>query len=344
VEHPLSLRIATSSTTKTPVRDAMGRCTFCGNLIEWRDTFEYTRIPLVPGEFPARRVPARYHWHVDAGIAYLGLHPGDHGFCRIKHSSICPALKRGDLEPAMADLRARLRRRMDEMIRRGDFIPAVVPPDDEGEVDEPDPKDADATIRHTLHYHGQLRICPGRIEDLRCVAATDAHGERCTENVLSLDDGEWTPVDIPHAPGRQGQMILNATGGVMWVWNLDGHVFDFKDAARILHQRCRHHAEAGPHPDAVGLELVTFRSLKHGDFILGQRPEDYPSNHPDPTPLFGQPTRQQCATPGCRNATVIPVGPDWICYECTKRARRRQAVHAKWQKNTTTDQHHTETS
>lgn len=70
------MRIGNSNASKTLAREAMGHCSWCGNPVEWRDTFDFARIPLLPGEFPARRIPAPFRWHLDGGIAYPGVMSG----------------------------------------------------------------------------------------------------------------------------------------------------------------------------------------------------------------------------------------------------------------------------
>ncbi|MFI2031874.1 DUF6083 domain-containing protein [Streptomyces buecherae] len=328
----MAMRIWNNSATKKPVRDVQGRCSWCGNEVEWRESFESTKVPLIPVEFPTAAVPPRYRWHLDNGIARLGANPHDYGRCRIKHSSVCPAIPHEDLDPAMASIVRKLGVRMRRLIDSGQFIPTLASPRSEAEVQEPDPPTAaeEGGVRHVIHHSGLLRIAPGPLDALRCVAATDAQGHRCEQLVLDSADGRWTQVEIPYAPGRAHQQILNTTGGLMWVWTLNCR--DFMDVLRWLRQRCHAHAQ-GTTGEACDNELVTFDPQRHGDFILERAPDGYEiATEDEPHSLdLPLPTRQICATDGCTNGTVALVGEGWRCYQCVRQDKRRQSTHARWQ-------------
>ncbi|MEU1789126.1 DUF6083 domain-containing protein [Streptomyces sparsogenes] len=328
----MGMRIWNSSASKKPVRDIQDRCSWCGNPVEWRESFEATRVPLIPVEFPTKAVPPRYRWHLDNGIACLGANPRDYGHCRIKHSSVCPAVPHEDLDPTMDSIVRKLGIRMRQMIDAGSFVPAPAAPRSEAEVQEPDPATAaDAGgIRHVIHHGGLLRIAPGPLDELQCVAAAP-EGERCANLVLDVSEGRWTQTDIPYAQGRAHQQILNATGGLMWVWTLTS--LDFMDVRRWLRQRCHDHADERAR-EACDVELVAFDSWRHGDFILDHAPAGYASTQDEPAQVFDlvTPVRQICATEGCGNGTVSAVWDGWKCYQCARRERRRQATHQRWQK------------
>ncbi|GAA3299115.1 hypothetical protein GCM10020295_36480 [Streptomyces cinereospinus] len=242
------MRIWHSSQSKTPVKDCVERCTWCGNSVEWHDTFEGTRVPIIPREFPVRAVPPRYRWHLSNGTAYLGANPRDYGYCRVKHSSVCPAVEHDDLDPAMQPLVRALAIRIQKAIAEGLFVPTPVGPRGEAEVQEPDPAIAEERggTRHVIKYSGFLRICPGPLDELTCVAAT-AEG-RCEALVLDEDEGYWEQIDAPHLPGRAGQMTLLDLRGRAWVWSID--TIDFQHALRWLRQRCHDHGKYGSYPDA----------------------------------------------------------------------------------------------
>ncbi|MGR3935238.1 DUF6083 domain-containing protein [Streptomyces sp. BRA346] len=325
------MRIWNSSASKKPVRDIQDRCSWCGNPVEWRESFEAIRVPLIPVEFPTRAVPPRYRWHLDNGIACLGANPRDYGYCRIKHSSVCPAVPHDDLDPAMESILRKLGVRMRQMIHSGAFVPAPAAPRSEAEVQEPDPPTAAGTggVRHVIHRGGLLRIAPGTLEELQCIAA-GAEGRRCPNLIIDITEGRWIETDIPYAPGRAHQQILNVTGGQMWVWDLTSP--DFMDARRCLLQRCPEHADERAR-EACDMELVAFDSMRHGDFILDRAPDGYDAPQNEPSLVFdlATPSRQICATEGCGNGTVSVVEKGWKCYQCVRQEKRRQATHQRWQ-------------
>ncbi|WP_226967335.1 DUF6083 domain-containing protein [Streptomyces phaeolivaceus] len=324
------MRIWHSSQSKTPVKNCVEHCTWCGNSVEWHDTFEGTRVPIIPREFPIRTVPPRYRWHLSNGTAYLGANPRDYGYCRVKHSSVCPAVEHNDLDPAMQPFVRALAIRMQKAIAEGSFVPAPVGPRGEAEVQEPDPATAEERggTRHVIKYSGFLRICPGPLDELACVAAT-AEG-RCEGLVLDEGEGYWEQIEAPHLPGRAGQMTLLDLRGRAWVWSID--IIDFQHALRWLRQRCHDHGKYGSYPDASPMELVTFDPYRHGDFLISERPAGYRAS---PVPGWelspGTAKRQCCATEDCHNSTVVAVEKSWLCWQCERRAKRRRAVHAKWQ-------------
>ncbi|WP_086708508.1 DUF6083 domain-containing protein [Streptomyces antimycoticus] len=325
------MRIWNSSASKKPVRDIQDRCSWCGNRVEWRETFEATRVPLIPVEFPRNAVPPRYRWHLDNGIACLGANPRDYGYCRIKHSTVCPAVPHDDLDPAMESIVRKLAVRIRQMIESGAFVPAPAKPRSEAEVQEPDPATAAAPggVRHVIERGGLLRIGPGPLDTLRCVAE-GPDGQRCANLVLDTDEGRWTQTEIPYAQGRAHQQILNAAGGLMWVWTLTHP--DFMNARRWLRQRCHGHSDERT-PEAVEVELVGFDAWRHGDFIIDRAPDGYASTHAEPVQVFelSTPVRRICVTDGCGNGTVSAVAKGWKCYKCTRQEKRRQTTHQRWQ-------------
>ncbi|WP_425424571.1 DUF6083 domain-containing protein [Streptomyces katrae] len=92
--------------TRTPSKalrgDNVGRCLYCFNRIWWFDRADGGRIPLIPKQFPAARVPAHVRWNVDAGLARAGSN-GD--TCWIPHPVVCPGLEHEEFkDPGLADL------------------------------------------------------------------------------------------------------------------------------------------------------------------------------------------------------------------------------------------------
>ncbi|GHI24295.1 hypothetical protein Shyd_56660 [Streptomyces hydrogenans] len=73
--------------------------------------------------------------------------------------------------------------------------------------------------------HGTLRLAPCEVHELRCISTFSGTQERCENGVFDVEEGKWEEVDIPYAPGRQGQQILNLTGGRMWAWVVNDFTF-----------------------------------------------------------------------------------------------------------------------
>ncbi|MGW7521854.1 DUF6083 domain-containing protein [Streptomyces sp. NPDC054796] len=328
----MPMRLDASSHSKLLRRKAAGECRYCGVRVEWFDRFDRTRIPLTT-EVPRSQVPERFRWYVDAGVAYPGNDPGGSRYCRIPHPAVCPALEHEGLPEEMADVVARLAVRMRIRIDKGEFVPALPPQEEEAAaVSEPAPEQKQTLPdqRHIVRYFSYLRLAPGRIEDLRCVAEED--GARCPDGVFSADQGRWEQMEMPHVPGRSGQMLLTQTGGAMWVWSLEG--LDWGTVSRWLGQRCPAHADGSSAPDHSASEWEPFHPQRHADFVLAERPEGYdPPRAPEGITVHDGPrTTTVCAQDGCFNSTVATVHEGWLCWRCSKRAQRRARTHSRWQK------------
>ncbi|MFH8371417.1 DUF6083 domain-containing protein [Streptomyces sp. NPDC018031] len=325
----MSMRLHRSNQSKLLRSTAADRCVYCGTPIEWFDRFDNQRIPLTP-EVPALRVPERFRWHVHKGVAYAGTDPRARAYCRLPHPAVCPALDHEGLPPELADVVMRLGVRMHTRIARGDFVPALLPVAEE-QVSEPEPEDADPPegTRHIIAYSNILRLGPCRIEDIQCIATAE-DGQRCPNEILVLEDGIWEQMDIPYAPGREGQALLSRSDGKMWVWSLK---VDYATVTRWLKQRCTSHdPQASTAPDDRPHEWVAFHPLRHADYIVTERPDGYDLPPPDGITVHDGPTkRQQCAAPACFNATVSPVAEGWLCWRCAKVAKQRQRTHRRWQ-------------
>ncbi|WP_405858450.1 DUF6083 domain-containing protein [Streptomyces sp. NBC_00090] len=321
----MSLFLHRSNQTKLLRRTAVDRCKYCGTPIEWYERYDSLRIPLSP-EFPARPVPPKMRWHLNRGIAYPGEDPYTK-YCRIPHPAVCPAVDHHDLPPELEDVVTRLAVRMRGRIERGEFTPYIEPVEEE-EVAGPDPEEVEE-IRHVISYYGTLRIAPCEIHELRCIATESTTGQRCENGVFDLDEGKWEEVEVPHAPGRQGQQILSTTGGRMWAWA----VHDFNYLRRWWKQHCVDHYGSSA-PDHVKFELVQFHPLIHGDYILTRRPEGY-----ERTPtgreivIHDGPTGEHtvCATDGCWHSTFGSQPEGWLCWNCDRAEKRRARVHRQWQ-------------
>jgi hypothetical protein len=329
----MGMRLHRANQSQLLRRIGAGHCKYCGTRVEWFDRYDTQRIPLTP-EVPTSRVPERFRWHLYNGIAYPGADPRSARHCRLPHPAVCPALEHTDLPPELTEVVTRLGVMMNGRITRGEFVPAPVPTVEE-EVSEPDPGDRDAAeadglTRHTLHYASTLRLAPCRIEDVRCIAAVE-DGERCPNSIFLVDEGFWEQVDLPHAPGREGQTILSRTDGRMWVWSLKPA--DFTVVSRWLKQRCPDHEGHSAAPDHSSREWTAFHPLRHADYIVTERPEGYdpPPVHSSLTVHDGPQSRRQCAADGCYNSTVGDAEDGWMCWRCTKLAKRREQVNRRWQ-------------
>ncbi|MFD9047829.1 DUF6083 domain-containing protein [Streptomyces zaomyceticus] len=321
----MSLYLHRSNQTKLLRRKAVDRCKYCGTPIEWFERYDTLRIPLST-EFPAPLIPPKMRWHLSKGVAYPGGDPQTK-FCRIPHPAICPAVTHPDLPDELRDVVARLAVRMRGRIERGEFAPYLEPVEEvEAEIAEPDVVD---TIRHVVSYYGTLRIAPGEVHDLQCIATDRKTGQRCEGGVFDLDDGKWEEVEIPHAPGRQGQQILSETGGRMWAWAVN----DFELLRRWWKQRCIDHFRSSQ-PDHVPFEVVLFHPLKHADYILTARPEGYERTPKgDQLVVHDGPTKDitTCAAASCRHSTLGKMADGWLCWSCERTERRRARVHRRWQ-------------
>ncbi|MEU6332014.1 DUF6083 domain-containing protein [Streptomyces sp. NPDC047049] len=322
------MRLHRSNASRLLRSKAYDICSYCSCPVEWFDRYDDRRIPLMPKEFPLALIPPKYRWYVDGGVAYTGTLRG-YMYCRLAHTTICPALNHDDLDDELQPLVTRLGVRMQKNIEAGQFTPRSPESRDAAEIEEPEPANAAPAgeERHTLRYNTNLRLAPGRIEDLQCIATTQ-RGQRCSNSVYAADEGFWEHMEIPHAPGRQGELILNATGGMMWVWTLAP--LDFGAATRWFKQHCDVHAES-PAPEYSPREWVDFHPIKHGSFIVGDKPQGYPEKESLQVPIHMGPKTTRCETASCHNSTVMTVPEGWLCWQCAKRTKRRTAVHSRWQ-------------
>ncbi|MEU4303014.1 DUF6083 domain-containing protein [Kitasatospora aureofaciens] len=118
------------SPTKVLRARATGCCKWCGNTVVWYDRHDGGRIPLAPVRFPSHRVPPRFRWSADEGMATVGALFGE---CFLAHLAICPAIEHVVLPREIEDVVRVLGVRMWKMIDSGVFVSAD-PPLDETEV------------------------------------------------------------------------------------------------------------------------------------------------------------------------------------------------------------------
>lgn len=314
-----------------------GQCQWCGNPVHWYDTATGRRVPLMPQQIPTTAVPPRFRWCVDAGIARHGTHPSDPDLCRLNHAVLCPTRPEQeqlpDLPTQLAQIRTALGAAHRKLLDHG-FTPTPPPEPDNSTPStdaEPDshhdagPPDED--VRHLLAYGDTwLRLLPGRIENLQCVAAHA--GRRCMNPVYRPTEGAWQPMPIPAHGSRATQNAINSHAGTMWVWALHPHTHTTQ-VMRWYQQRCPDHAAPGT-PDAAPRDLTPYDPVRHSRYILGDRPHGYDT----PTTATGilEDGRQQCTADGCTHGNAGPHETGWLCWTCRPAAdrRRRRTAPSRW--------------
>ncbi|MFD5111656.1 DUF6083 domain-containing protein [Streptomyces sp. NPDC058391] len=325
----MSIRLHMSNQSRLMRKTAVDRCKFCGTPIAWFDRFDHLIIPLT-SEFPARRVPAKFRWHINRGIAYPG---GDavSGYCRIPHPAVCPVLQHENLPKQLQGIVQRLGVRIQKRIDSGTFVPSMAT-EEAPEDREMNEAKQEGNVRHILSYYEDLRLAPCAIKDVRCVARDEETAERCDQTIFALEDGRWQRVEIPYAAGRAGQMILSENGGFMYAWSVP----EFSAVHRWWKQRCYVHFGSMT-PDHVGVQWVRFSTLRHADFLVAKKPEGYerPLTAEEISVSAGPGHKQKCSTPGCSNGTVIKQPENWICWACAKKDAERNRIHQKWQGSST---------
>ncbi|MCX4581271.1 DUF6083 domain-containing protein [Streptomyces sp. NBC_01571] len=318
-----------SNHSTTLRRDAMAKCRYCGLPMMYFDRDNHQRIPMVPKPIPSALVPPQMRWHVSRGVAFHG--DVGEATCWVPHPAFCPQLAHDDDVPAsIVDVRARYRRRSEDLIASGKFIPDLVPPRCEEDVAEQHVQDVE-DIRHVISYNSMLWLGAGRVEALQCVARAATTGERCP-GLVSQGEGRWEEVEIPYMQGRAGQDVLWA-GTTMWVYGL--HALFPEEISRWMKQRCTYHA-SGYAADAVPAQWVPFSALRHDEHIMRERPamadaerkrdvEERAARTPQ------RPKRTACAAEGCSNGSVAAVPAGWLCWTCDPVQARRERTHHKWQ-------------
>ncbi|MEV8346457.1 DUF6083 domain-containing protein [Streptomyces niveus] len=254
------LKVAPTSTSLLLRTGQSGRCTMCGNLIEWYDRTGHRPVALHPNELPTSVIPPACRWHVSSGTAY----PAGDGtaWCRIPHTLLCPGHDGPDpLTPHLAELRRRLALQTRRLIDAGVFTSTTA---------EPTPAESRAAGCRParpvvqLLYGRYLAIRP--VEDIQCVAQTRAR-HRCTHPVLTpgAPAGVWT---LMPATAMRGQLALPGTG--MAVYDLT-HL-PYAEQLRWRTQRCPAHAATPVAADLARAEWELFDPLLHHQHIHPRLP------------------------------------------------------------------------
>lgn len=216
---PRNMRVWGSNASQELRANAQAQCVYCGHPMEYFDRFDGGRIPMLTVELPSARLPERYRWHIQGGVAYRG--DGGLDRCRLPHPVVCPTAEHQDDDEDLNDVRRRLGVATRNAINAGLFTPRVQGTD-ETEVAEQHIKIEDGAQRHVVRHATSLWLAPTTVDALRCVArAAGTTDERCDTAVLAGQPGEggWEEVDIPTPRGREGQRVL-AAGDTMWVWTV----------------------------------------------------------------------------------------------------------------------------
>lgn len=213
-------------------------------------------------------------------------------------------------------------------INEGSFTPQLPSAVSEGAVFEQHLPVSEGP-RHVVRHVTGLWLAATVVDSIQCVARVVDEDRRCQNRVLSdqADDGRWVQTEISAGPGRAGQRAFWDGDGI-WIWQLDPLHAD--GVARWQSQRCTSHWP-GTTPDAVPAEWVHLEPVWHSEHFVRVRP-------PDPRKLARSggalldmvstgPKRVICATPDCRNGTVVLVEEGWLCYRCERRAKKRERTH-----------------
>ncbi|WP_414166361.1 DUF6083 domain-containing protein [Streptoverticillium reticulum] len=264
---PRSLRVAPDSPTRLLRAAQPGRCSACGNRIEWYCRPGERTVPLHPRELPAKAVPVGQRWHVSSGLA----HPSGDGspWCRVRHHAICPVTT----DATTSGLLGTLRRALAVNSRRLTDTGTFTPPPDPTHPDTPSPA---APVRPVVHLLYTRYLAPGPLEQITCVALTRAR-HRCPHPVLDPDalPGTWTliPLTSHHHDGSQ---LPPTTEESMAVYDLT-HL-PYAEQFRWRAQRCTTHADTPAAADIALTAWEPFNPQTHRQHIQHQLP-DTPSSH-----------------------------------------------------------------
>lgn len=260
-----SLRVDADSPTRL-VRSAQpGRCSDCGNRVDWhpRPGGDGRPVGLHPQELPAAAVPAVSRWHVSSGIA----HPAHDGtpWCRIPHMALCPARSApAALTPQVTTLRRHLALHTRRLINNGALTTPAAPPPPEGT----EPCRPARPIAHLLGVH---YIADHPIGAIRCVSQTRQR-HRCTRPVLDdqAPHGTWTlaPTTLVNHRSRPGE--------TMAVYDLT-HLAS-AEQLRWRHQHCPGHA-ASSAADLALTEWEPFDARLHHQHIHQRLPHGGRKQH-----------------------------------------------------------------
>ncbi|WP_241672233.1 DUF6083 domain-containing protein [Streptomyces sp. IB2014 016-6] len=258
------LKVAPTSTSRLLRTGQSGRCTMCGNLIEWYEHTGHRPVALHPNELPTSVIPTAVRWHVSSGTAY----PASDGtpWCRISHVLLCPGRDAPDPPtPHLAELRRRLALRTRRMIDTRTFTPT------QPAASEPQTggcRPARPVVQ--LLYGRYLAARP--VEDIQCVAQTRTR-HRCTHPVLTPGSpaGTWT---LMPATAVRGQLALPGSG--MAVYDLT-HL-PYAEQLRWRTQHCPAHAATPAAADLARADWELFDPLQHHQHIHPRLPLTAPAS------------------------------------------------------------------
>lgn len=329
---PKAMRIHPHAPSKSLRGDNAGRCLYCHNPIWWYDRADGGRIPLLPKQFPTSRVPARARWSVDSGVA----RPGSvEDTCWIAHPTICPGIEHDGFEDAgLADLHRQSAINMQTAIREGRFSAPLTGAENDDQ-DTGRENGGHPSHRDVIAYHSMHLIAPATVDELLCVALSEAAGRRC-ENPVRDDragfQGEWAEVEMPY-PREPNANAPLWEGQTMWVWSLNN--VSYKESVRWRDQHCPAHASESTAPDTQPRECEHFDPFRHSSHIQYQHPADAPTVAQMPSRGAA---RLVCAGKGCDAGKVGAVperevvkGLGWLCYKCRPKHTARRATHRRWQ-------------
>ncbi|WP_232788675.1 DUF6083 domain-containing protein [Streptomyces odonnellii] len=261
VRRARSLGIAPASPSRLLRTGQNGRCTACGNLVEWYDRTGHPPIGLHPRELAVTAVPVPCRWHVSSGIA----HPVGDGtpWCRILHRLLCPACNPpAALTPQLTELRRHLALRTRRLTDSGAFTLASARTRTAEPASTPDVCRPNRPVVQLL-YGRYLAARP--VEDIQCVAQTRRR-HRCIRSVLDLArPGTW--ILLPTGPAT-GQRALPDV--LIAVYDLSP--LPYAEQLRWRTQRCPSHAATPAAADLAHADWEVFDPLLHHQYIATRFP------------------------------------------------------------------------
>ncbi|QLH19322.1 DUF6083 domain-containing protein [Streptomyces sp. Rer75] len=264
---PRFLRVAPDSPTRLLRIAQQGRCTACGNRIEWYErTGGHNPVPLHPHELPTAAVPPHQRWHINSGLA----HPAGDGspWCRVRHRALCPATPAPPGNSLLDSLRRSLALNTRRLHDTGRFTP---PPRPDPPPTNPPTPDARPVVQLLyLRY-----LAPGPLEHIPCVAQT-RNRHRCPHPILAPDalPGTWTlaPLHPDHNPGHLPLPEL-------WLALYDLTHLPYSEQLRWRAQRCTTHATTPDAADIARTSWEPFNPHTHHQHIQHHLPGPPPPTH-----------------------------------------------------------------
>ncbi|MFG3172344.1 DUF6083 domain-containing protein [Streptomyces sp. NPDC048200] len=260
-----SLRAAPHGVTRLLRCGQTDRCRDCGNRFEWYPGTNQRPVRLHPHELPITEVPASCRWHVSSGVA----HPaGDgSGWCRLEHTSLCPAHCASSSVPELAELRRRLAINTRRMLDAGAFALPSVP-----KVNQAMPWGVCRPTRPVVELLYVRYLAASPVDEIQCVAQ---NRRRCSSALLTNEApvGAWRLVPVSAAAG---QLALPKT--VMTVYDLTR--LPYAEQLRWRSQRCLLHAATPSVANLAFADWELFDPLIHHEHIHSRLPNRI--RHPGP--------------------------------------------------------------